>query len=426
MHFARACRASAPFATLALSVAGHALAGGMDEPSGALTLPQAIAATLARNPELQLAAYGLRAADARVTQAGLRPNPELGLDLENFAGSGALSGTDALETTLSLSQVIELGGQRARRVDVARRVRDTLDIERTARQLDVLAEVTRRFIRVVADQEQAALARQAADLSDTTLAAITTRVSAARSPEAEGSRAGIAATRARIERQRAELTLQGSRRQLAAMWGSTEAGFETAQADLYALSPVEDFQTLVERLKRNPDFLRFAAESRLRDAETRLAQAQAKPNLLVGMGLRRLEESGDTALVAEFSLPLPVSDRRRGAIREARIRRDQVEAEEQSAFIRAQATLFELYQQLLQSRWAAAALRTDALTQAQDALAQIDSGYARGRFSYLELAAAQQELIDVQRAAITAAAEYHQMKAEIERLTGEPLAADPL
>ncbi|MGH8035514.1 MAG: hypothetical protein ACREO9_09830, partial [Lysobacterales bacterium] len=60
--------------------------------SGELTLPQAIAVALEHNPDLQVSVYELRAADARITQAGLRPNPELGLELENFAGDGDLSG----------------------------------------------------------------------------------------------------------------------------------------------------------------------------------------------------------------------------------------------------------------------------------------------------------------------------------------------
>lgn len=52
---------------------------------------------------------------------GLRLNPALDLELENFAGGGAPRGVDAIETTLSLSQVIELGAKRALRRSVRAR-----------------------------------------------------------------------------------------------------------------------------------------------------------------------------------------------------------------------------------------------------------------------------------------------------------------
>jgi cobalt-zinc-cadmium efflux system outer membrane protein len=68
-----------------------------------LTLADTVEMALARNPDLAASRYELTAARGRITQADLRPNPELDLELENFAGGGDLGGTDALETTLALS-----------------------------------------------------------------------------------------------------------------------------------------------------------------------------------------------------------------------------------------------------------------------------------------------------------------------------------
>ena len=48
--------------------------------------------------------------------------------------------------------------------------------------------------------------------------------------------------------------------------------------------------------------------------------------------------------------------------------------------------------------------------------------FERGRYSYLEWVDAQRELVDVQRALIDASTNAHLYRAEIERLTGEPLA----
>lgn len=390
-------------------------------PEGELTLARAIDAALRGNPDLVASAYDLSAAQARIVQAGLRVNPEVGLELENFGGSGEVEGVDALETTLSLSQVVELGGKRGLRRSVAEADLDFVTIEQRARELDVLAEVTTRFIDVVAAQERTRFAEEATALAQKTLDAIGARVEAGRSPEAERSRARIALTRALVEQRQAESELRSARYSLSALWGNPEPAFSTATAQLFDLRNVDSFQALMDRLEQSPDFVRFASESRLRDAELRLARSQARPNLSFSLGVRRFEESNDTALVAGFSMPLPVYDRNQGAIREAQVRVTQTEAVRNAARVRARAALFGLYQEMGAARARVETLRNDALPQAQLALDQTRNGYDRGRFSFLELVTVQEELLALRSAAIDAAADYHLLLAEIERLTSAAL-----
>jgi len=422
MNISRACALGA-CALILLAGIGAAAQGA--ERSD-LTLGDAVELALKNNPELLASRYELTAAQARSLQAGLRPNPELSLELENFAGSGEARGTDALETTLSLSQVIELGDKRGLRRSLAEADGDLIAIEQRARQLDVLAEVTRRFIDVAAAQERARFAAESTQLSQKTLDTITARVNAARAPLAEGSRARIGLTRAQIEERQTRSELQSARHALAAQWGKAEPGFVAAKADLFAFAPVQALAALLERIERNPDITRFASEARLRDAELRLAQAQSRPNLALSLGVRQIAASNDTALVAGFSMPLQVFDRNQGGIREAHARRAQSDAQLQAALTRARTTLFALYQEMTAARERTEALRSDALPQAQTALEQTQSGYERGRFSLLELLTAQQELLELRSAAIDAAADYHRLLAELERVTSEPLTTNDL
>ena len=392
-----------------------------DGPQGTLTLDAAVSNALARNPDLAAGGFSLKAAEARITQARLRPNPEVSLELENFAGSGPLQGTDSLESTLSLSQVVELGGKRRLRTERASIDLELATIDRQAQALDLLAEVTRRYIALVAAQDRAELAATTSAVAKSTYDAIAKRVQAARSPEAELSRASIALTRARVELRQTESTRLAARQSLASLWGSQKPEFANASGDLLTLRPIRALEDLMAELELNPDYLRFASEARLRDAELRLARAQARPNIVFGLGMRRLEDTNDSALVAGFSIPLPVSDRNQGAIREAELLRAQTDAQRQAALLRAHATVFGLYQELSATRVRVETLRNDALPEAQRALEQTQYGYERGRFSYLELSTAQQELIDLRAAIIDAAADYHRLLAEIERLTNAPL-----
>jgi cobalt-zinc-cadmium efflux system outer membrane protein len=418
------------FTMLLLAGVVHNAQAETTAPSAAdgLTLPEAIAAALASNPQLKPFELRAQALQARVAGAALKPAPEIGLELENFAGSGEASGVDAAEATLALSQAIELGGKRTARIDAAEAESGVLAIERRAAQLDILAEVTRRFVAVAERQALLALARNATELAEKTVATSQRRVNAAKSPHVELDRARIALARAKVDEQQAAFRLEAALQSLAATWGESRPVLKgdtisSVKADLYQLPKVEEFPAMMQRLAANPDFLRFASEARLRDAEIRLAESQRKPDLTLSGGVRRLQESEDTALVASLSVPLFSRRRAEFARAEAAANRARVDAERQVTLVKAQAQLFELHQELRHAVLAAQTLSTETRPQMAEALEETRYAFERGRYSYLELVDAQREYLDVQRSVIEAAAEAHRLRVEIERLTNAPLAA---
>jgi outer membrane protein, heavy metal efflux system len=398
-----------------------------EEPSSVtpgLTLGQAIERALAANPALQGFAFALKAQDARIAQAGQRPATEASFELENFLGSGEFGGLDAAEATLALSQVIELGDKRQRRGDAARSGREFLSVERQAAQLDVLADVTRRFIVVAAAEEHLALTRQATTLAKGIVDDVTRKVRAAKSPEGELLRARAAFSRAGLEEQRAIAQLRAARQGLAAQWGSTRADFSGVSANLYAFPELFDFENLAARLDGNPDFLRFTSEARLRDAELRLARSLRKPDLAVSGGVRRLEATSDQALVMGVSVPLFAGRRAAPLIAEAEALRGQVDAERNAALILARTRLYGLYEELRQAIRETETLQREVMPLLEAALKATKYAYERGRYGYLELVDAQRAFLEGRRAAIDSAVAAQALLAEIERLTGEPLVDD--
>jgi cobalt-zinc-cadmium efflux system outer membrane protein len=386
-----------------------------------LTLASAVERTLARNPELRIYAPRLSAAHERAELAALRPPFELQAEVQDAFGTGRASGFDTAESTFALSQVIELGDKRGLRAGAAAAATAAVAAERAAAELDVLAEVTRRLIHVAADQEHLALTMRATALAEENVTAAAARVAAARAPEVELRRARVTSARAAVEQEHAEHELLTSRRKLAAMWGDNDATFERVGADLYALPPDEGYETLLARLAGNPDFARFASEERLRDAELRVAQAHARANLTVRAGVRILHETNDEAFVLGVTLPLFAASRARSEIAAARAEREQTETERDAHRVRAEAQLFELFQELRHAITEAEILRTAVLPEMEAALEDTRYAFDRGRYSYLEWVDAQRELVDVQRALIDASANAHLYRTEIERLTGEPL-----
>jgi cobalt-zinc-cadmium efflux system outer membrane protein len=392
-----------------------------------LSLRDAVQAALDRNPDLALFQFELRANDAQRQQAGLKPAPEAGFSLENFGGTGDAKFLKGAEATLSLSQVIELGGKREARLGAVDAGRDTITAARQAAQLDVIAEVTRRFIAVAEAQEKVRLAERATELAASTAAAADERVQAARAPHVELDRARVAEQRARLQLQSTRSSLEAARQSLAAMWGSDDATLEgqplaDVRGELFSLPATGDFTALIARLSQSPDFLRFATEERLRDAELRLATTQRRADLTVGGGIRRMQAGNDFGLVASVSIPLFAGKRADGAIAEAAARRDAVGVEREAALTRAKAELFALHRQLRDAVAIAQSLESTTIPTMEEALTETQYAFERGRYSYLELVDAQREYLAVQSERIDASSLAQVLATEIERLTNSPLA----
>lgn len=403
-----------------LALGGSALAAG-GEPAPPLTLDQAIGRALRANPGLAGFAFALRAGDARVAEARQLPLPAVSLELENVLGSGDFRGGDAAEVTLALSQVVELGGKRDLRAGVARASRDVAAVEQQAAQLDVLAEVTRRFVAVAVADERVSLAAEGTALARSTADEVGRRVRAARSPEAEVLRARAALARANLAEERARLQLSAARQALAGTWGADRPDFGAVQADIYGRPSLREFADLVASLNGNPDFLRFASEGRLRDAELRLVASRRRPDLELSAGVRRFQESRDQALVLGIAVPLAGARRNAPALAEAEALRGESLAGEAAARAAARTRLSGLYGELRQAGREVDELRDTVLPQLRQALDATRYAYDRGRYGYVELADAQREFLEARGALIDAAGLARDLLIDIERLTGEPL-----
>lgn len=391
------------------------------EPSGVLTLPEALALALTENPELAPFAWQERANEARILQAGRRLNPELSLEVEDVLGTGIFSGGNQAQTTLQLSQAIELGGKRAGRTAVASQARGVTQSEYELRRVDVLADVTLRFIQVVAAQHALDLAVTSRRLAEDALQSVQTRVEAGRGSSLEERKAQVALARGLVLVETAEHELSAARKMLTSSWQNTEPVFERAEADLFARDPVPPMEELVGRISSSPEIARWVSEQKLREAEIKLADARRLPNLTLGGGIRRLEGFDAEAFVFSLSVPLQLFDRNQGAKAEARALLDLTRAEREAAEFRLGVVLLGLYEEMVHDIHVMDGLEKEILPKAEDALAIAREGYVQGRFSYLEVLDAQRTIFDVRHEYIRTATSYHQFIVEIERLTGLPL-----
>ena len=409
---------SAPFASAALSAEAT-----NTETVNKLTLDQAIINVLERSPLLQAADFESKAAAARIRTAQQSTSYRGIIELENFAGSGPLSGTDALETTLSLSKVLELGDKAKLRGDLSYNKAMLLRNEQDSKRLDLLAETTKRFIEVVTDQQRLVNAKNSIDIEKRSQQVVERRVKAGKSPNAELRRAKIALARSELELEHAEHELETAHIKLVTLWGETKDSFTTAAANLFEIEPVKPFESLVFLLERNPDLVRFATEKRLNQSRSLLARSKGQADMEISGGLRHFNATHDSALVLSLMVPFGSTSRASSSIKEAEMMAlsDPLIYEQQ--YLSLYATLFELHQEIKHAISAVSALRKTIIPQAEQALKDYEKGYAAGRYSFLELTEAQQLLIDLKLELVITASDYHHYHIEIDRLTGAGLSS---
>jgi cobalt-zinc-cadmium efflux system outer membrane protein len=105
-------------ATSCVAIAHAQQAGVVSRPiSGPLlTLDDAIALATGSAPAAEAATAEVDSAEAGRRVAGLRPNPALLVEVENFVGTGPYSGVNGADVTASLAIPLELGGKRRARI----------------------------------------------------------------------------------------------------------------------------------------------------------------------------------------------------------------------------------------------------------------------------------------------------------------------
>lgn len=386
-----------------------------------LSLDEAVKKTLEKNPSLQVFAFRQDAIAGERFTAALRPGFEFGVEAEDFAGTGSSQGFDSTEFTVSLSSIVELGGKRQARIATVDARNELILAEQQAKALDLIGRVTLQFIETLEVQERLSLAQETVALVHETLDAVRARVDAGATPYADLLRAEAAHSQAEIAVAQLERQFEAGRVALTTLWGETSVDFAQLDGDLFQFDPVVAFETLYSKAQNNPTILTFASEDRLRKAELHLARTKARSNVRWSVGVRRLQEPRDTGLVASVSIPLFASKRSSGDIRSALAAQSEVRVRRQEAMLHLYSQLYVAYQDRKQSVEAAKALKKDSIPALVQAVADTQKAYEQGRYGYLELIGAQQELLNAKNKFIDAASAALQAGVVIEQLAAEPL-----
>lgn len=409
-------------ALAALAIAPCAIAQ-VPSPPEPLTLDAAISRVARTHPDLRLPVLQRAAAEARYEGAGFKPPLAFGVDIENALGTGASRGFDASEVTVSLAGVLERGGKLDARRALAQANIDTLAPQREVTRLDLMAEVARRYLAITAARGQRRIALDDIEQRRRAVAAARVRLQAGASPASTLMTAQAALAQAELDRDRAAQAERAARLALAALWNAREADFTEVSGEPLQLPALEDFQQLAALLSDTPELALIAGEARVREAQLQLARSELRGNLSWQLGMRNNRDSGDTALVGGFSLPLGNARRAGPEIRAAEAELAMSAVQRESRALQLYSTLAEAHGRYATARLEVARLDSDVLPQLQRAEKAAESAWRAGAISYLEWAQLQAMRIEARQRQLDAALAAQTALIEIQRLTGQPLVA---
>lgn len=282
-------------------IAGIALlAGTAASAADGLTLPQAQALAVERNPDLRIARAALASAQANVQAAGAAPNPQLSLSTSSIGVNGSTGGGPLwrrqIDSLIGVSQLIERGGKRELRQENAQhQVRaagaDLGDIRRQLRMM-----VAQAYIDLHAAQDRVAVTREASRLMEDMLGAAQVRREAGDIAGADVERVRVDALRARNELVAADGELRRARHALALLLADNEHAEFLEAADAWpsvAEAVMPTGLNIDEVIDRRADVQAAAARIDAAGAGTRLAESLRTRDVTVGAQLEHFPQPGD-------------------------------------------------------------------------------------------------------------------------------------
>lgn len=398
---------------LAIGAALIALFAGDVAGAQELSLSDVLARAAAGDPTAPASSARVTAAEAGVRQAGVGPRPVVGVDLEEFAGTGPYSPVDRSQATLYYERTWERGGKREARTGVAQSELSLAQQRGRLRTLDLLAQVQTAWVDALAAQAAISVAEDRLALAARVERDIGRRVGRALDPLFAGERARTAVAQARIARDQAVEAARIARATLASYWG----GSDDFALDMAAFGRIHQSLPPGDAM---PDLALLTAERDSAEARIRLEQARGVADPTVRAGVRHFGQGNDVALVVGGSIPLGGRRANRGNVERAQAERIAAEAEIAVSRIDQKREAGRLAASRAAIAAEIARIDLEVLPSAERAVVMVRDGFNRGgtAFTFLEVAEAQRAVIEARIRRVDLLRRFHLDGVRLDRIGG--------
>ena len=393
-----------------------------------MSLEQARVLARAASPDLRAAHAAVEAARGRELQAGAIENPSLSYSTERTSGGGQTNS----QQIAGLEQRLEIGDQRGARRSAATSRRRAAEIRLAGAGALVDYEVARAYAEVIAADRRARLARQASAAFEEA-----GRVSARRL--AAGDISGYADRRLSLEAARyaalqaeAALASRSARLALSSLIAPAADSLPGVSFVLSDSIPETIPQLNVAALsaialRNRSDYLASSLEAEALAAESRLASRERIPSTVLSAGYKTEKSPGISeslnGFAAGLSLPIPLFDRRGGAIQAAEAEHRRAVAETEIVRRRITREVADAHDALRAVEEQRALLAPQLGAPAAAALRSAQVAYSEGEIPLLEWLDAVRAYHEAVSAYSNLIAEFFIRRATLERVVASPLDA---
>jgi len=398
------------------------------QPARELSVDEWVTLALANNPELRATRADVEAADARVRQAALRPNPMLEL-----GGQKAISPDN--NVSIGLRVPLDLNGRKAGRVGVAEQEVEVRRAQLADRARRLRADVRMKF-------GDALAARRTLRVTDDLLQANHQALTLLQARVRQGSAPALEENLMRVEVNRLEAgrVMQATRAdvavlQLKALAGASPDDALDVQGDLAesAAAPTDGRQGVDQRA----DVRAARAEVAAAQAKVRKEQAEGRWDASVNVGYQRqdfgfnlkgLTDSGATRQIqdvfhyfgAGLTITLPVRNRNEGNIAAAGAEAMAAERRREFSELIARQEVAAALAQYEAARRTVDLYERGVRSVARANVDVVRQSYSLGRATLLDVIAEQRRYIEVENGYTDVLRQAWDASVEIERAIGAP------
>lgn len=350
-----------------------------------LTLEEAIRRSVDGSP--QEAANIARIETLEAARAAVDTKPAATIDgmVENI-GTGGFS---QFQVDATYNQRIERGGKREARVQLVEGDIGVAQAEMTARRLDLAKQVQELYVEAQTTELDVELASSRVEIAEQLEKEVRRRVADARDPLFAGTRARTELEQAKVDLELAEHAAEAAKSRLALLIGGSGESLDVSTAGFLDLEPANASPDSISPA----DLAVYEARRRRADANISLQDANARTDPTVFAGPRYLG-TGDVALIAGVSLPLPNRALNQANRDRAMAEQRQIEADLAVERFQRRREVALAAERVDEARHEADAIRLRVVPVAEQTLREVLAGYKRGGFTFLDVSSAQSALHD--------------------------------
>jgi cobalt-zinc-cadmium efflux system outer membrane protein len=380
-------------------------------------LQQAMDIAMKNNPELTALECELRAAQARISQAGLLPNPTFSAESENFSGDRA--GFNLTENTFSITQPFLLGGKIALQKRMADKEKGVILHNFETKKIDVITEVEHAVYDILLFQEIVTFAKEnminAKKLHE--FIEEKTKKKNSTSYQHELLSAKLELAQAEFEIYDAENNLEIAKKYLTTLWGEPERLLGKITCELDRTFHVPEYDIVKEYIMKNNHEIQAIEAQREREAiALQLAQAERIPDIDLEFGVRQFAEDDTYSFVTGLSFPLPLFNRNQGKIQEVIDNSRKIEAEKNILINKLLLQLGENYRNYQNTLRQVTIDKNSVLPMAQAYFDLTLREYQEGILEYLEVLNAERKLTETNKRYTEALHDLQIVVATLEKL----------